>query len=392
MNPDLCKAVTKGNSALLSHLFKTAGDNVRREQRDQNKNTLLHIAASYNNVHVVEVIRKNQPTTTLRSKNYTEDTALHIAARHNNAEVVKYLLRWAKKTDKEDKRSKAYLTAFLKNRDGNTALHEAVLRRHREVIEVFMELDKEVLFIKNKHNESSLYLAADRGLHVELGKMMIVALEDEASKKMKNLPVYEGLDGKTLLHAAVVKKHILCVNIILDKKKELISREDDGGRNPLHYAALFGHSEEARCILEKDAQIAHKKDNQGMYPIYIAANKGHVGIIGTMLKYCRETIETLYEGDQNVFHLAAKSGRGNSVSYMLQQKSDFEKFKNAKDIDGNTPLHLATKNSYPKVVSILMWGRVDKTIMNKEGLTALDIAEEQMMEISLPKVLTLTTL
>ncbi|XP_042485347.1 ankyrin repeat-containing protein At5g02620-like [Macadamia integrifolia] len=215
MDPALYKAVIEGNSTLLSQVLKAElaeEDDLHHQQQsddqhndddllriadaDSNgevvRDTLLYTAANYNNVPVVRVIRENQPTSILRSKNYREDTALHIAARHNNAEVVKYLLDWAKE---------------IKNRDGNTALHEAVLRRHREVIEVLMESDKYLIFMKNNRRESPLYLAADRGLHVVLEKMLKVALEDENfNKKKKDLRIFDGPDGRTPLHAAIAKK------------------------------------------------------------------------------------------------------------------------------------------------------------------------------------------
>ncbi|XP_042489437.1 putative ankyrin repeat protein RBE_0317 [Macadamia integrifolia] len=155
----LYKAVTEGDhSTLRLKLSEAAKD---KELVYQNDNTLLHIAANYDNVPVVRVIRENQPTSILRSKNYRKDTALHIAARHNNVEIVKYLLGWAKEVDEEENQSKSdnlhkkkkpksaekvkgnqlepHKTVKKKNRDGNTALHEAVLGRHHNVIEVLRE-------------------------------------------------------------------------------------------------------------------------------------------------------------------------------------------------------------------------------------------------------------
>ncbi|XP_043695243.1 protein ACCELERATED CELL DEATH 6-like [Telopea speciosissima] len=394
MDPDLYRAVTEGNSTLLLQLLEASKEDYQQEeQSDQNMNTLLHIAAHSNNVQIVKVIREKQPPTILRKRNYREDTALHIAARHNNAEVVKYLLRWAKETDEAENPSIRYHTVKFRNRCGNTALHEAVLGSHHEVIEVLMDWDTEAILIKNKRKESPLYLAADRGLHAVLEKMLKVAVENEIFKNVY-LRIYYGPDGRTPLHAAVAKKHPLCINILLDKKKELISKADADGRTPLHYAASFGHFEEARCLLQKDTSIAHEMDDQGHCPIHVAASKGYIDIIQAIPEYCPGARETSNEKGQNIVHLAAKNGRSNLITYMLQQKSKFGKLINAKDINGNTPLHLATKNSHPKVVCILMRDNVDMTIMNDEGLTALDIAEKKQMDdtISFPKVLTLTAL
>ncbi|XP_042490049.1 protein ACCELERATED CELL DEATH 6-like [Macadamia integrifolia] len=396
MDPDLCKALYKAategdHSTLRSKLLEAAKDGGLVYH---NKNTLLHIAANYDNVEVVKVIREKLSTTPLRSMNYRKDTALHIAARHNNLNVVNYLLDWANEVDEEENQSERHKIVKKKNRDGNTALHEAVLGRHHRVIEVLMESVKELIFIKNRRKESPLYLAADRGLLDVLVKMLKVALEDPDFKDKKDYIIYDGPNGRTPLHAVIARKHKSCINILLDKK-ELISRADADGRNPLHHAASYGHYEETCCLLRiKEASFAHQMDNNGLYPIHIAANEGHVDIVNAMVEFLPETIDSVNEQDENVVHLAAKFGRSKLVSYMLKQKSRFDKLFNGKDINGNTPLHLATVNSHPKVVSILTQDRnVDMTIMNDEGLTALGIAEkEQMNEISLPKVLTLTAL
>ncbi|XP_042474915.1 protein ACCELERATED CELL DEATH 6-like [Macadamia integrifolia] len=375
MDPKPYTAVTVGDSTLVSKFLKEAKENLYQQQSDQNKNTILHIAAMYSNVQVVKVILETLPTTIVRSKNSRDDTALHVAARYNNVEVIKYLLSCAMDLDEAENQCNRYQTAKLKNREGNTALHETVRGRHREVIEVLMQSDKEVIFMKNNRRESPLYLAADRGLLFLLAKMLKVAIKE--NEKFKGI----------------------CVNILLDNKKELISRADADGRNPLHFAASFGLCEEARSLLRIDASIAHQRDDEGLSSIHIAANNGCISIIQAMLEYFPKAIETSNIEVQNVIHLATKNGRSNLVSYMLHQKSKFGKLINAKDINGNTPLHFATMNLHPKVVSILMQkGDVNMmTIINGEGLTALDIAEMKQMDeshetFSLRKVLTLTAL
>ncbi|XP_042484787.1 protein ACCELERATED CELL DEATH 6-like [Macadamia integrifolia] len=394
MDPDLYEAVTEGNVALLRQLLNAATEDIQ-QQSDQTMNNLLLIAAQFNNVEVVKVIHDCLPTTIISRGNHRGDTPLHIAAQHNNAAVVKCLLEWAMETgDEAENRSIKYQLVKFTNRCGNTALHEAVLGRHHEVIEVLMEADKEVILIKNKREESPLYLPADRGLPDVLGKMLKVPLENENFQNLY-LSANYGPDGWTPLHAAVAKNHSVCINILLEQKDDPISRADAAGRTPLHYAASFGYTEGTRCILKKDASIACKEDKKGLCPIHLAASKGYVGIIEAMLEYFPAAIETLNKEGQNVVHLATKNGRSKLVSYMLQQKSKFQKLANAKDINGNTPLHLATMNLHLEVMYFLIEkGNVDMSIVNDEGLTALDIAEmkQRNKSYSLPKVLPLAVL
>ena len=47
---------------------------------------------------------------------------------------------------------------------------------------------------------------------------------------------------------------------------------------------------------------------------------------------------------------------------------------NARDYEGNTPLHSATIGGHAKVLSILTWdSRVELGVMNDEGKTATDV-------------------
>lgn len=45
--------------------------------------------------------------------------------------------------------------------------------------------------------------------------------------------------------------------------------------------------------------------------------------------------------------------------------------------DGDTPLHLACENGHLNVVTVLLMHGADKSIKNKNGKTALDIAKEK---------------
>ncbi|KAF8391361.1 hypothetical protein HHK36_023665 [Tetracentron sinense] len=121
--------------------------------------------------------------------------------------------------------------------------------------------------------------------------------------------------------------------------------------------------------------------------------KGHNYIVECMLKQWPDLREFLNREGQTVLHFAAKSGKQKLVKSMLKM-GKLSMLVNEKDNKGNTPLHLATIHWHPNTLSTLVRDkRVDMSVMNDEGLTALDIAEKYMDTVaSFRKLLTLAAL
>ena len=165
---------------------------------------------------------------------------------------------------------------------------------------------------------------------------------------------------------------------MLNMNTNLVQLRDAKGRNPLHYAASLGYLEEVRYLLDKCAPSATQRDNSGSFPIHLASINGSVEIISLLLQDCPCPEELLDRNDLNILHLAAKNGRYNIVRYILSTPA-LRKLINMKDKNGNVPLHLASREGHPRIVSALTWDkRVDVKIVNNEGMTALDVAEYYM--------------
>ncbi|XP_039161013.1 protein ACCELERATED CELL DEATH 6-like [Eucalyptus grandis] len=83
---------------------------------------------------------------------------------------------------------------------------------------------------------------------------------------------------------------------------------------------------------------------------------------------------------QNILHVAAKGRNDYAVDYVLEKYSEpdtIEKLVNAKDVDGNTPLHLASMHNHCQVMrSLTKVKRIRLVLRNNDGLTALDVAME----------------
>lgn len=146
--------------------------------------------------------------------------------------------------------------------------------------------------------------------------------------------------------------------------------------NPLHYAVSIGYLEGVRFLLHNFCIAAYERDDNGFYPIHIASRKGRIDMIQEFLWCCPDTRELLNQQGQNIVHIAARGGKDEVVQYLLGLP-EMKQLINEKDDDGNTPLHLATKYQFPKIVrNMASDRRVRLNLVNNDGFTAFDIAEQ----------------
>lgn len=178
---------------------------------------------------------------------------------------------------------------------------------------------------------------------------------------------------------------------ILESDSDLVGTRDEDGRTPLALAASIGYDIGVNHMLTNYAnspQIAYIKNDDGSFPIHSACIASHISALKRILEHHPDTIEMINSQGQNVLHVAAESGNARAVRYLLR-RDDINKLINEQDIEGNTPLHLASINTHPKVVSLLIHdNRVDLKVLNYKGFTSLDSAEKHMAVIpSLQQVL-----
>ncbi|KAJ0080930.1 hypothetical protein Patl1_11986 [Pistacia atlantica] len=236
-----------------------------------------------------------------------------------------------------------------------------------ELADLLIGLDPKVSFWLNKENESPLYLAAEAG-SLKCVKSMLDQNE-----------ITEETGDETILSAAARTETGNILECILHKALRFINFRDEEGRTALHLAASVGYLEGVRCLLRDcPFDLVQRENNGGLFPIHMAAIGGHVAVIEELLSLCPDPWEMLSRDDQNILHVAAKIGVSDVVSYVLKNP-ELRMLLNQRDKDGNTPLHLATMNWHPKIVSVLAKDTgADLKLVNNENRTALDEAEYLM--------------
>lgn len=240
-------------------------------------------------------------------------------------------------------------------------------------------------------------------------KRIITATYDSSnpfdSKKFHLPMIYilnrQDSDGSTLLHLAA--KNYTLRGGVEDVFKALLELgadpniQDKYGDTPLHETASHDHG---FTLLEKNPNLIQITNNQGETPLHIVAkkngarikafvqstldvspnlinakdNKGNTALHNAIAPYAfafgdPETWISLYND-------AKKSGFHHRDSCVVVLVEDGKADVNAQNDDGDTPLHLATKNIYPVVTKYLIEHGAILNVKNKAGKTPYDIANE----------------
>ena len=250
-------------------------------------------------------------------------TALHSASRYGAVMVSEYLIEKG-----------ANLNAGDEN--GNTALHLASLHGHDKVVEFLLNYDSVVNTV-NKYGETPLSLAVFYGTSETIG--------------------------------------------LLRSKNAVDSFRDKDGNTILHVAALFGQGKKVQEILKFDLDV-DSKNKVGKTPLQLA--------VSTISKD-PQLIEYMIKGGAN---LAVTDSKGISLLHSAWEPALSILLKNGlsadiQDNDGNTPLHsiLMQVLRYKvlpglwkeKIITLVDVG-ADLNIKNKEGKSAMDLADESGMK------------
>lgn len=165
-------------------------------------NTVLHIYVAcatekgHKSTEIVQEMLAMSPPLLLQP-NKNGDTALHTAATHGRNGLVELLIQAAKarQGDLENGSEEWRKLIRATNKEGDTALHQAVYFNRVHVVEVLTTQDPEFSYAVNVAGETPLYVAAERGY-----RDLVIQILRTCTN-----PSYQGPNGRTALHAAVIR-------------------------------------------------------------------------------------------------------------------------------------------------------------------------------------------
>ncbi|GMY20749.1 ankyrin repeat-containing protein NPR4-like, partial [Fagus crenata] len=365
MDPKLYKAAMTGDLHFLESLNEDDNSNFLCQVTPK-KNTVLHVAAEFNQSEFVQAVTLWCPLL-FHEANSNGDTPLHVAARVGYSEIVHIFISQAQTlhVDVESGQVERHKELLRKvNEDKETALHCATRNGHYLSVKLLIEADPEFSNFINDAQEPLLYLAAARGFY-DIAELILNASPSSSS--------HVGPNGTTAFHAATYNRNQDFMKIILKTRPNIIREQDNLGWTPLHYAAYWGFAELVRLFLDHDSFVAYVLDNDGESALHIAARIGQINAIEEMIKCCPDVCDLTDNKGQTALHAAVLGRQEKVVKYILETPG-LKGLINKPDKDGNTPLHLSAISKNYKIIDILaMDERVDIKATNKKYLRAVTL-------------------
>ncbi|KAL2864977.1 ankyrin repeat-containing domain protein [Aspergillus lucknowensis] len=196
-------------------------------------------------------------------------------------------------------------------------------------------------------------------------------------------------NGKTLLHiSAMVHDHQDVIKVLLAQGIPVNAR-DSNGRTALFYAAENQNPEAVRMLLEYGA--TPHSNNLKNHPLW-ACLFGEGSFVSCAWAPTEElialmcaTIKELFEygagtseilQQRTILHELFSNRNYESLEIVVQMLLDLGVDPNRVDEAGMTPLHYSALFGYTQTVTCLLLGGADVNIKNRQGKTAVQIAED----------------
>ncbi len=399
-------ASLNGSLEVVKYFIENRAD---LEIKDNSNRTLLHYAALNNHLGVVKCLIKHWAN--IEAEDNDGRTPLHYAALYGYTEVVEYLIENGADLEVQDNSDRTPLDLatqkgcldILKRARLNKELLIAVESGDFDKVEGLIK-DGASLEVSDRMGKTPLHKVswggrlkavvclAKNGANLDakdrMGKVPLHYASERGNLDVVEYLVQEGAnleakdDGSvTPLHYASLHGHLKVVEYLI-KKGANINAKDKGDATPLYYATLNNRLEVVKYLIKKGADL-EAKDNSGKTPLDLAAPSCYMNIqeILKQVQLDKELLTAVESGDlsevenlvvnknadvnTNVdkydwtpLHFAASGSKFDIVKFLFDKNANIK----AKDMYGNTPLHVAAQYSNnPGTVEFLL----DK---NAEGI------------------------
>ena len=246
------------------------------------------------------------------------------------------------------------------DKSGNTPLHTAASNNQVEIVGFLLSKNADVN-IKNKYDAMPLLYAADRK------NFKIVSLLIKAGSKIDNLSSYG-----TPLFRAVRKGALDIAKLLVKHGADINKKTVRQNWNLLHLT--FGKYPEMVQFLINKGVDKNAVGTRGRTPLHQALNSASDNADAAMVLIKNGSVLNILDNNgDSPLRIAVKKGFSRIVRKLLKKGADISILdKETK----RTLLHLSAISGYSEICKILIENGLDKTKKDKFGITAFDYARE----------------
>ncbi|KAL3865979.1 hypothetical protein ACJMK2_043321 [Sinanodonta woodiana] len=348
------KATIAGNREIIEDLFRKT--NIYQERTIYDKCLALASQGGFLDLVKLFIIKgANIDSESPPNK----ETPLHQAIIHKHEDVALFLI--AKGAD---------VNKIPTRKIHNSCLHVACQLGQARVVDALLETNLQI-DLKNKNGVTPLHFAL-MYKNVEIAKRLI--------EKGCDINLSSGRLDKTPLHISSEMGSKTIAEILIEKGADPMAK-DRKGHSPMHYASMNGKKDIVVLLMEQNADQSeartlkrrHKKEMKGLNPIHYAARRGRVDVLMSLIQSgVNADLPDMY--GRSPLYLAARFGHEEVVNALLNENIDVN-WKEHKF--GFTPLHIATDRRYAGIVDKLCQNKgTQVNLPDRSGRTALHIASE----------------
>ncbi|GJZ76736.1 14-3-3 protein 9-like protein isoform X2 [Tanacetum coccineum] len=247
----LAKAAEEGDIDCFKNVLKEGCSQLKwlpepivKRRVSENKNTYVHVATRFGRFKLIDsLLTDYRSVKWLEKTNNEGDSAFHIAAKVGHFGVMGLLIRHGKLLSTD------YMLE-LKNKKGNTALHEALLNKHHHLVDLLLHTNARCSCYLNNEKKSPFYLSVEAGNENTFNAMLKAVCQTSSDRD--DLFEQSLMKGRSPLQAAILRKDKVMLQEILAKGMHmLVHVKDNNGENPIQVATRIGF-EEGKVILGKE--------------------------------------------------------------------------------------------------------------------------------------------
>ena len=314
MTPPLHLACSQGKLEMVKWMVEARGKEILGHVDQYSRTPLHHSALSIHSAYIIMYIfQEGGCFINFNPQDSRGHTPLQTAITSGNLSGVKELLQRG-------------ADPLICDNKGCNALHFAVWRKRKAIVELLLQLHCSVELVTTKSNDgyNPIHLALKLG-YGDLVAPMIQSIRFQ----LQNI---KDSNGNNYLHLAAKSGNWKALATLLDipNTLKLLNETTKNGITPLHCAAKAGHIRCVELLLQSGAMI--HKCYCGVTPFMLACKEGHPECAKLLYEAHPFQIDWQDDCGNTAMHYAAKSHNPIMVKQLLETgchfilNSDFESF------------------------------------------------------------------